>query len=325
MATSSTRPLKRQRSAFCATRGEKHVPGIVHATLIGATATAASQLVGTPIDVLSKCCNGNALRFRAVGELLRRAGPAALFRGLPMHLLKRTPTKALTVCLFETLRGGRRTLTRVEHMRTAMVSGTIAMMATYPAHVFYYAFRKGISASAVLGRARVAPAAVLYAGLIPSLLAVIPAVIVDYSIYNAMRAHLSAPQRPVLSTSSTRNTQTAAVLPPPTPSTPTLAPLAAMVAAAALSNMTAGAFSEPLKMVARRTAVAAVKGRATTAPVAIARELLAKGPAEFWRGFPRRSVRYAMTAVVSKAAVLRLRRAESARVLRRQQSVLATQ
>eukprot|EP00171_Calliarthron_tuberculosum_P019729 IDg19729t1 len=166
---------------------QQQTPSVARATLIGAAATVTSQLVGTPIDVLSKVAGGRTLHLRAVRELLRRAGPAALFRGLPMHLLKRTPTKALTVCLFETLRGGRRTLTRVEHVRTAMLSGTLAMMATYPVHVFYYAFRKGISASAVLGRARAAPAAVLYAGLLPSLLAIVPAVIVDYGIYTSVR------------------------------------------------------------------------------------------------------------------------------------------
>lgn len=282
-----------EQTAFCATQTEPCTISVARSTLIGATATVASQLVATPLDVVSKSAAG-AQPLRAAAALLRSGGPTALFRGLPMHVLKRAPTKALTVCLFETLRGGRHTLTRTQHIRTAMFSGALSMAITYPVNVFYYAFRKGVSFSSVVGRARLNPASVLYAGFFPAMLAVVPAVCLDYTIYNSARTRLEASQ--------------------PQQSRP---PVAAVLAAAAMANIAAGTFAEPLKMVARRTAVAAVKGNSGAASVLIARSLLAKGPGEFWRGFPKRSVRYAATAVVSKTMVQRLRAADRARAQKR--------
>ncbi len=290
--------------------------GIVRATLIGAAASVLAQVVGCPIDVVSKLAltggrTGLLPRLQAATTLVKTAGPSALFNGLPNHLMKRAPTKALTVCLFEVLRqrDGGKPKTKMQHLQTALFAGSVALLATYPLSVLYYARRKAIPAAAVLNRVRTTAGGVLYAGLTPALLAVAPSVAIDYSVYSSTRARLAPAPCAHVQVADAR----------PGAPTPAFAPaqhipVTAIVVAAALSNVVAGAFAEPLKTVARRSAVAALRGNKAHAPAIVARELLSKGPLEFWNGFRTRSVRYAVTAVVSKTTVQRLREFDAARL-----------
>lgn len=290
---------------------------ILRATAIGAVATVVAQVVGCPIDVVSKLTiasgrNGLVPRLHAALTLVKNVGPGALFKGLPNHLMKRTPTKALTVCLFEVLRqrDGGKPRTKLQHLQTALLAGSIALIATYPLSVLYYARRKAIPAAAVLNRIRTTAGGVLYAGLLPSVLAVAPSVAIDYSLYSSTRARLAPCAR--VQVADNRQT-TSAILSAPTATSlsPSPPPLITIIVAAAFSKMVAGAIAEPFKMVARRSAVAALKGNAAHAPL-VARQLLAKGPLEFWNGFGARSVRYALSAVASRTTVQHLRTIEAA-------------
>jgi len=230
------------------------------------------------------------------GKLVRSNGIAALYKGLPFHLMKRTPTKALTVCLFEVFRTYKPPTTKAGHIKTALLSGMLALAATYPATVLYYGTRKAIPFTSIMDRIRKTSGGVLYAGFIPSVFAVAPSVTIDYGIYRATREHLIPSAR---ASDNTSNGNTTAF------------PLGTIMVAAAVSNMVAGGFAEPLKMIARRSAVSALKGGNSTRMVAM--ELLRGGPGEFWRGFPNRSLRYALTAVVSKSTVQHLRDIDTVR------------
>lgn len=282
---------------------EGFAPTLLRTALITAAVTAGAQLVGCPIDVVSRLGPMSArARMGATMSLVCTSGPFALFRGLHMHILKRAPTKALTVCFFEALhrrasRGVSGSASRCARTRNALFAGMLGLGITYPLSVLYYGARKGYALSAIAARVQATAGGVLYAGLAPALLAVGPSVAVDYCVYQNARSAMCA-RNEVSKSSCTHGNGNASTL--------ALAPVAGLVLAAAGSKVLGGLVAEPMKTVARRSAQAALKGKSTPGgPLAlvVARELASKGFGEFWRGFPRRAVRYSLTAVVSKTAM----------------------
>ncbi|KAI0559986.1 Mitochondrial carrier [Gracilaria domingensis] len=205
-----------------------------------------------------------------------------------MGCLKRVPTKALTVAFFEL---GTQLLMRrqrvehissAQHLNIATLSGVMAVMCTFPLHSLYYATRKGVTCAHVF-QAYTASRRVMFSGAIPALASTVPAVFVDYSIYKTLR--------------TTIDNNSAS-----TPST------VSIVAAATTANLLGGVLAEPFKAVSRRVAVDSVRNIYCGSVAATTREMLQSGVGEFWRGYQRRIVRYAVSAVVSKTAVRQIRR-----------------
>lgn len=274
---------------------------------MAAVATTISQCAAAPLDVASHLLRtGSAPPFGLVGafsRIIRTGGPLAMFSGLPLHLLKRVPTKALTVALFEvgtqTVLSRRRivdarsasssTLLPPHHLAVATLSGAFALLATYPVHLAYYALRKDLRWRAVAIRAFARPA-VLYAGVLPALLGTAPAVLVDYVVYRTLRKRIDECVSTTGHTPTMWREASAAAL---------------VIGAAASSNLVSGFISEPFKALTRKMAVQAIRSTApTTAGLRVtAGAMMQAGVGEFWRGFPARCQRYALSAVVSKSTV----------------------
>lgn len=283
-------------------------PHVLRASQIAAAATALSQFVTTPVDVLSRAIRPPHLgaypqTLRSiVGHLL--SSPLSLLAPLPLHLVKRVPAKALTVAFFElgtqlltrssapapfasTDRRPAPALTPPQHVVVATASGALALLATYPLHLMYYSVRKGVSFKTILQHARMQPR-LLYSGVLPALLATAPAVIADYAVYRSLRATIDHHGR----VGTRQRVGTAALI----------------ILAATASNLVGGFISEPLKTVSRKMAVTAVQSPAACGGFRMtASSLIAQGVGELWRGFPVRSVRYAISAVVSKSTVQQLK------------------
>jgi hypothetical protein len=301
---------------------------ILRAAAIGAIATSVAQVIGAPLDVahrMARASNGSPSVPRALVQCVRAA---KLLDGLPLHLVKRVPTKCLTVGLFEFVtqavqsrRGCApgQSLSGREHLAVAASSGTLALVATYPLHLGYYALRKGVPHTVLL-QALQYPRH-LYAGIIPAVMSVLPAVAVEYSVYKSIRSHvthLNALKRCGLgrcesslyaSATGRAMPSTDSVGPAPT-ATRTRVDMLAVVLAAAVASSLAGALSEPLKAVSRRMAVDSVRTLKSQGPtiVGTVRDLvIISGPGEFWRGFRTRSLRYALSAATAKLTVEKLK------------------
>lgn len=273
---------------------------VAHATAVAAAATALSQFVAAPLDVGTRARHSfgtNANFLAALSSVARKDGILALFSGLPLNLLKRSPTKALTVAIFEigtqsvlvrSASQNRPPMSAFHHLSIAISSGALAMMATYPIHSSYYALRKGIAFSNIVSCARLNPQ-VIYSGTIPALISTAPAVMIDYALYKHLRKQISSGSAD--KSRATKVLQTAA-----------------LVTAAASSNLAGGIISEPFKALSRRMAVDSFRHSSCGSIAVTARTMMSYGPGEFWRGFPVRSVRYALSAVVSKTTVQHLQR-----------------
>lgn len=270
---------------------------ISQATVIAAVATTLSQVVAAPVDV-----GGRAVRaampgsgvgiYSALVQAVNHRGLRGAFDGLPLHLLKRVPTKTLTVAFFEmgtqimTRVSSVSTLNALQHVSVATCSGTLALLLTYPVHTTYYALRKKVPFEQILSRALLKPK-VLYTGVVPAVLGTAPAVIVDYAVYRALRARIDKNKlqrfEPAWRTTSL------------------------MITAAAAANLMGGFMSEPFKAVSRKMAIEAVRTEERGSIHRTARAMLQGGIGEFWRGFHVRSARYAVSAMVSKATVQHLK------------------
>lgn len=269
---------------------------MLHATAVAAAATAMSQIVAAPLDVgtrAAKACTTAAHPnvLSALFGVIRTHGWQAAFKGLPLHFVKRLPTKALTVALFEL--GTQALSQRVDklsaghHVGVAVSSGVAALLATYPIHLAYYAMRKGATFASILQCAKMQPN-IVYSGAIPALLSTAPAVLVDYLMYKTLRERID---------DGAASGQSTGML-----------TASAIVAAAAASNLTGGFFSEPFKALSRKMAVESVRSASCGSLAGTAQAMMQAGVGEFWRGFPVRSMRYALSAVVSKTTVQQLRR-----------------
>lgn len=258
----------------------------------------------------------------ALRGMIRTQGPTAFFRGLPLHLMKRVPTKSITVALFEigtqllyhhhhhrnqnhtsnndttdqhpstnnsSNTADTNAMSIPQHIAIATLSGALAVWICYPLHAVYYAIRKNVSRTTILRHANTHPS-ILYTGAVPALLGTAPAVVVDYLTYRLLRAR-------VVADNDSDNML-----------------LSGVVLAAATANLVGGACSEPFKAVSRKMAVQALRdggGGGSSGIVSMADTMgsmaRAGGVGEFWRGFPGRAVRYAVSAVVSKATVQKLK------------------
>lgn len=278
---------------------------LLNATKIAAIATTLSQLVTTPLDVGTRAIRRAETPMKstltATFDILRRKGISAIFEGFPLHLLKRVPTKALTVALFEfgTQKISSRQLTfspsisAISHLSVATTAGALALLATYPLHLSYYALRKDIPLSRILARASISPR-ILYAGVFPALLGTAPAVFVDYTIYRTLRRRVES----IGSRSDNGWDGKRLKLWQGT---------SLIIGAAATSNLMGGFISEPFKALSRKIAVESIRGSQCETLSKIVPSMLSNGIGEFWRGFPRRSVRYAVSAIVSKTTVQQLK------------------
>lgn len=268
---------------------------VLHATCVAGIATVLSQLVATPIDVgtcLSRAAAPNAPTnlFAALSSAIRQKGFSAAFAGLHLHALKRLPTKTLTVALFElgtqlVSCGDKSQLSAPQHSAVAVSSGISSMLLTYPLHLVYYSMRKGFTFGDVVQRARVQPR-ILYSGALPAVIGTLPSVFVDYMIYRSLRQRIEQ---------GVGNGATAA---------------AAIVATATATNLTGGFFSEPFKLMSKKLAVESVKSASCGSLRKTVAGMMKGGVGEFWRGFPVKSLRYTVSAVVSKTTVQQLRRLE---------------
>lgn len=77
--------------------------------------------------------------------------------------------------------------------------------------------------------------------------------------------------------------------------------------ASVAAALVGGVLSEPFKMVGKRMAVEAVKATGHVGLRVTVGRLMGRGVGEFWRGFPRKSLRLGVAAVVSRAVVQQLR------------------
>lgn len=327
---------------------------IKQVALIAAGASTLSQLVSAPLDVttraikllqpsspLSKPTLPNMGKL--ILNIIREGGGiGAAFQGLPLHLIKRVPTKLLTVALFEMgnqlvthniNNNNKSSLTAFQHVSIATFSGAAALLTFYPVHMVYYALRKYVPLAHIFSKA-VAQPSILYTGAIPALLGTVPAVMVDYTAYRLLSSRIHAP-----SSQSTVITRDANVKNTSLQNTEndqrwkTMSMTMMLIGAAAAANVMGGFMSEPFKSVGRKMVVQAVRGdpspftqqsiniamtaatatAATTqcsAAVSIAGTagaMLERGVGEFWRGFPLRSIRYTVSALVSKASVQHLK------------------
>ncbi|CAN8072898.1 unnamed protein product [Agarophyton chilense] len=258
-----------------------------------ALATFLSQIPSAPLDLASKLVQNHPKSAPtalpgAVVQLFKHHSLRDVVSVIAMGCLKRVPTKAFTVAFFElgTQFSTRRTpfesLTPAEHIKIAMFSGALSVVLTFPLHSLYYATRKGVTCAHVL-HAYTARRRLMFSGAIPALASTVPAVTVDYSIYKTLRTAI--------------DNQSSV----PIPST------LSIVAAATTANLMGGVLAEPFKAVSRRVAVQSVKSVCCASVLATTREMFQGGVGEFWRGYQRRLVRYAVSAVVSKTAVRHIR------------------
>lgn len=271
---------------------------IFNATKIAGMATLLSQLVTSPLDVGTRAIRRRTTSannvISAAFQIVCKKGASAAFEGLPLHLIKRVPTKALTVALFElgtqilgrtSLSPG--TLSPFQHMTVATASGAIALLATYPLHLCYYAVRKDIAFSQIASRVQTSPR-VLYAGAFPALLGTAPAVLTDYVVYRGLRRRIEDFRNDEVKRKAFRDASL-------------------VIVAAATSNLMGGFISEPFKALSRKIAVESIRSDRCSTFHGMAGTMLSKGLGEFWRGFPVRSFRYAISAIVSKTAVQHLK------------------
>jgi Mitochondrial carrier protein len=322
-----------QPAGQCPTRvsGDIEWARILSATAVAAVATSLSQLMGAPLDVAHRMARASNGRLSVPRALLQCVQAGKLFDGLPLHLMKRGPTKCLTVVLFEYITQSiqaRRgchlalSLSGREHLAVAASCGSVALIATYPLHLTYYALRKGVPYTSLLQALRYPRR--LYAGIIPAVLSVIPAVAVEYFLYKSIRSHVSqlsirrrcAYGHCESSTYCVNSSGTVGHVPPKTNNISSAVPsrshadMFAVVLAAAAASSLAGTLAEPLKALSRKMAVDSVRLMTSSTPAMVktAQELfLLSGPGEFWRGFRTRSLRYALSAATAKLTVENLK------------------
>lgn len=170
-------------------------------------------------------------------------------------------------------------------MTIALSSGVSAITATYPLHFVYYAMRKGFTFGTVVQCARAQPR-ILYSGALPAVMSRLPSALVDYVMYRSLRQRID---------DGDGNSAVTA---------------AAIVAAATSSNLMGGFFSEPFKLLSKKMAVESVQSASCGNLRKSVADMMRGGVGEFWRGFPVKSLRYTVSAVVSKTTVQRLRRVE---------------
>lgn len=220
---------------------------LLRTAAIAAATTAVTQLVNAPLTAM------------------QTRGPAPLFSDLPLHLLKRVPTKTLTTLLT--------TLTAPCPLAHSL-SSSVALLATYPLHSRYYAARKHIPLSAI----RALPARTLYTGVLPALAAALLTAHLDRALFRRARAALS-------------------------PHVPTLAALAAAASLSAVAaGVAAEPLKAVARKAAVRGARGARGGAAAVAAGLLADVRTGAGVGALWEGVGKRMLRYAVAAPVAKVA-----------------------
>lgn len=257
---------------------------------------------------LSKCASTAVDVSLSAGRLFQRAAQARqasilltelpstvqpLLRKLPFQLLKSVPTKTLTVIFFEL---ACRSLTKNSRNRQhdipiTVACGASAVLSTYPFHFIEYASRSK-QAFSLLGKTVQRNPAIIYAGLIPAIIAYVPVMYTDYAIFKRIRATYEQAHPNYLA--EARN-------------------IAVTVAVAgALTKVIGTAIGEPFSIISRKVAMDALraqaKGPASISASQIALSIAHKGIGSFWSGFPKKSVSTAIAAIVSKQSQHTLRR-----------------
>jgi hypothetical protein len=175
---------------FPPTAGRDAVPvdwgRIARVTSIAVFATVASQLFGTPIDCATRLAkqSGSSSPVPLPIALLHVARTGTLMNGLPIHLLRRAPTKALSAILSEIAVQKLHLTTDHDGKRLALAAScaSAALFCTFPLHWYTHAVRKGLS-NCVRSRATH-----MYAGVLPALASVAPVVIADHCIFRSVRS-----------------------------------------------------------------------------------------------------------------------------------------
>lgn len=259
------------------------------AAAVAAAASLVAQVSTVPLDVAIRAARASGAALGpSFARVVRQGGAGALFDGLAMHIAKRVPTKAATVALFEL---GMQRGNGNGYVPVAVAAGCTALVATYPVHAAYYAMRKGVALASIVQFVRTRPS-MMYAGMLPAMLGVVPSVVVDYNLYRGLRQYITGS------------------LPHELPKRQGRVQSAAVIAAAAMSSLAAGAAAEPLKALARRVAVQGLSCSIAPASVSLratAASMMRAGPLSFWKGFGTRTLRYVPAAVMSKVTVQKLR------------------
>lgn len=282
---------------------------------IAAVATATSQLVAAPLISAQDIVKASTSPVSFPSALARVAVAGTLFNQLPLHLVKRLPTKVLSTAIAEisNSQNSGQTPSRRRILVTAGFSTTVAMSLTYPVHAVYYAVRKGVQPFAY----RNALATRMYSGVLPAVASVFVVAIADKALYNNLRSSLRRASS-VLPPSLRPSPARADVLAPPSSASGVHAPRSAdcawdtltLIVAAGASAAIAGAFAEPLRAVARNTAVAALSGARPVSARATAESIWRTGSGGvgvFWQGYRARALRYALAAPIAKLTSTRLK------------------
>lgn len=289
---------------------------VIYLASIAACATLAAQVVACPLDVAQKLAKRAQISVPAA--LARTFKTGTFFQGLPLRLVKRAPTKCLSVALLELANDKLHTSrARRKHFVAAAASSSVSLLATYPLHAAYYAMRKGVGLNVLLSCARYHYRN-LYAGVLPALVAIVPVMLADQCLYKSLRAKISHAQRVVLYRTSLPtlvvNSKQSGAFPPSLNSTSQekchmAVDGVSLILAAAMSASLAHVLGEPFKQVSRRVAVESVRSASSGIPSTIgtARNIWARGPAEFWRGYRTRATHYAISASITRLTVEKLK------------------
>lgn len=264
---------------------------------IAAVSNSLSKFASTTVDVSLSAGRliQRAAQTRQASILLTELPSTVqpLLRKLPFQLLKSVPTKTLTVIFFEL---ACRSLTKNSrnHQHDIPISvacGASAVLSTYPFHFIEYASRSK-QAFSLLGKTVQRNPAIIYAGLIPAVIAYVPVMYTDYAIFKRIRATYEQAHPNYLA--EARN-------------------IAVTVAVTgALTKVLGTAIGEPFSIISRKIAMDALKaqtkGPASISASQIALSIAQKGIGGFWSGFPKKSVSTAIAAIVSKQSQHTLRR-----------------
>jgi hypothetical protein len=175
-----------------------------------------------------------------------------------------------------------------KNLPLAAVCASAALVCTFPLHWYTHALRKGLAAGA---RAHVNH---MYSGVLPALVSVAPVIVADHCVFRSVSSFVRKARPPLLNRDRAASDRAWE--------------LAAVVVAAGLSATVAGALVQPLKELSRRVAVQSVTSQTSPSTVAVLKQILAAGgPAELYRGYKTRALRYGICGAITKLAQQQLR------------------
>lgn len=272
---------------------------------IAAASNAASKFASTFVDfgISAGRVLQTSIKTRQTTSLFTKIPSTAspFLRKLPFQLLKSVPTKTLTVIFFEL--ACRAIINHRQNHKydipIALACGSSAVLATYPLHFIHHASRSKQALFVIANVVRQNPT-VMYAGLMPAIIANAPVMYTNYAIFKGVRA--SYEQANPNYKKEARHIAGAIAL------------------ASVFSKVIGTAMGEPFSLLSRKVATDAIKAHASgqassISAVQVASGIARKGVTEFWSGFPKKSISTGVAAVVSKQSQHTLKRMGSKRLM----------